>query len=204
MTRTERVNAHLAAHRHWCAERDASRRQSQRLSLNPDDPHQAARPEHIDAYLAALRDRRGDEPSTGPESDRQPVIDGRPLPEQMGLQINFADADPDVFARFVDALTEVLEGMPEIDRNLLFIRWRNSRPTATLADQLDGRRSHHDPHTGRFHFAWDVLGCLAPQLLRAALAHELAHAILTARGERPTEDTAMRLATSWGHRPFPR
>jgi hypothetical protein len=179
---------------------------------------ESARQERVEAHLAALRASHAGqeaEPSRGfnvhpvrctqPEGQRQEAIDGRPLAEQLRLRINFAGGDPDSFARFTDALADVIEGLPELDRNLLSIRWRDTRPTATLVDQQHrGARSHYDPQTGGFRFAWDVLANLLPRLLRAALAHELAHAILTSRGERPTEGTAMHLAMSYGHPPFPR
>ncbi len=179
MTKNERAKAHIAAFRRWQAERDATRRQ--RLSLNPDEP----------------RDDR--------QADQQPVIDSRPLAEQLGLRIRVDCDQHDAYDQFVDAVQEVLTALPELDRNLLAVRWRDMRPTVTLADQLDrGQRSCHDPHSGDFRFCWTDMANLPPDLLRAALAHEFAHAITAIRESRSSEDTAMRLAASWGHPPFPR
>jgi hypothetical protein len=204
-----RVNAHIQAHRRWCAERDTKR--SQRLSLNPDDPHQAARQEHVTAYLAALQAERSrgfnvhSVRCTQQEGQREEPVDCRPLAEQLGLCIHAKGFEPAAYQRFIDALGHVLEGLPEQDRKALADRWREARPiVALLAQSERGDRSYHDPETGDFRFAWGELAHLPDRLLRAALAHEVAHALNAVRGNRPTEDAAIRLSMSWGHRPFPR
>lgn len=86
------------------------------------------------------------------------------------------------------------------------VHWRDARPPVTLVSEMDrGQRSYRDPQSGALRFGWGELAHLPPKLLRAALAHELAHTVSAIRGAPPgDEGAAMRVSSEWGYISLPR